>query len=175
MTQRFIPLIFLLFATLFSLNAGASLFDNHANSQFVTVNQAFTFDFTQKNDRLTLSWQVKPGYYLYRQQIKIGVQGATLAEWQLPAGQPHEDEFYGKTEIYPDSLTLPFTVTQAAAGAEMTVTYQAALPPASVIRRKPVRFRLMPLRPTAPLPLSLRPILLRRPAATCLSHPYGRC
>lgn len=124
MTQRFIPLIFLLFTTLFSLNAGASLFDNHANSQFVTVNQAFTFDFTQKNDRLTLSWQVKPGYYLYRQQIKIGVQGATLAEWQLPAGQPHEDEFYGKTEIYPDSLTLPFTVTQAAAGAEMTVTYQ---------------------------------------------------
>lgn len=124
MTQRLISLIFLLFATLFSLNAGASLFDNHANSQFVTVNQAFAFDFTQKNDRLTLSWQVRPGYYLYRQQIKIGVQGATLAEWQLPAGQPHEDEFYGKTEIYPDSLTLPFTVTQAAAGAEITVTYQ---------------------------------------------------
>lgn len=124
MIQRLIPFIFLLLTHLISLNASASLFGQNNNSQFVTVNQAFTFDFAQKGDTLTLSWQVKPGYYLYRQQIKIGVQGATLAEWSLPAGQPHEDEFYGKTEIYPDSLTLPFTIKQAAAGAQMTVTYQ---------------------------------------------------
>lgn len=124
MTQRLIPFIFMLFASLFSLNASASLFGNNSNSQFVTVNQAFAFDFTQKSDRLTLSWQVKPDYYLYRQQIKIGVEGATLAEWRLPAGQPHEDEFYGKTEIYPESLTLPFTITQASPGAQLTVTYQ---------------------------------------------------
>ncbi|MEJ5178214.1 protein-disulfide reductase DsbD [Erwinia sp. MYb416] len=124
MTQRLIPFIFLLFASLFSVNASASLFGQNNNSQFVTVNQAFAFDFTQKNDILTLNWQIKPGYYLYRQQIKISVQGATLAEWSLPAGKPHEDEFYGKTEIYPDSLTLPFTLRQSAAGAQMTVVYQ---------------------------------------------------
>lgn len=124
MTQRLIPFIFLLFASLFSVNASASLFGQNSNSQFVTVNQAFTFDFTQQNDILTLNWQIKPGYYLYRQQIKISMQGATLAEWSLPAGKPHEDEFYGKTEIYPDNLTLPFTLRQVATGAQMTVVYQ---------------------------------------------------
>ena len=124
MSLRFISLIFLLFASLLSVNAGASLFGQPSNSQFVTVNQAFAFDFSQKNDQLTLSWQVKPGYYLYRQQMKISVQGATLAQWSLPAGKPHEDEFYGKTEIYPDSLTLPLIVEQADKGAQMVVTYQ---------------------------------------------------
>lgn len=124
MTQRLIPYIFLLLLSLFSATASASLFGQNSNSQFVPVNQAFAFDFSQKNDQLMLSWQVKPGYYLYRQQIKISVQGATLAQWELPAGKPHEDEFYGKTEIYPDSLTLPFTLEQAGDGAQMTVTYQ---------------------------------------------------
>ncbi|MGF6560772.1 thiol:disulfide interchange protein DsbD [Erwinia aphidicola] len=124
MTQRLIPYIFLLLLSLFSATASASLFGQNSNSQFVPVNQAFAFDFSQKNDRLTLSWQVKPGYYLYRQQLKISVQGATLAQWELPAGKPHQDEFYGKTEIYPQSLTLPFTLEQAGNGAQMTVTYQ---------------------------------------------------
>lgn len=122
--QRFTTLVFLLLLSLFSATASASLFGQNSNSQFVPVNQAFAFDFSQKNDQLMLSWQVKPGYYLYRQQIKISVQGATLAQWELPAGKPHEDEFYGKTEIYPDSLTLPFTLEQAGDGAQMTVTYQ---------------------------------------------------
>ncbi|AUX74558.1 protein-disulfide reductase DsbD [Erwinia pyrifoliae] len=124
MDQRITPFIFLLLTTLFSLNASASLFGQNNSAQFVTANQAFSFDFSQKNERLHLSWQIKPGYYLYRQQIKISLKGATLAQWSLPAGQPHEDEFYGKMAVYPHSLTLPFTLIQAAAGAQLTVSYQ---------------------------------------------------
>ncbi len=43
---------------------------------------------------------------------------------QLPQGVWHEDEFYGKSEIYRDRLTLPVTINQASAGATLTVTYQ---------------------------------------------------
>lgn len=124
MAKRFTTLFFILFTALFSLSASASLFGPKNDSHFVTVDQAFAFDFTQQANRLTLSWQVKPGYYLYRQQIKISAKGATLADWTLPAGHPHEDEFYGKTEIYPDSLTLPLPLQQANKGATLTVTYQ---------------------------------------------------
>ncbi|CAO98034.1 protein-disulfide reductase DsbD [Erwinia tasmaniensis] len=124
MAQRITPFIFLLLTVLLNLNAGAAPFGQNNTSQFVTVNQAFAFDFAQKNERLTLSWQVKPGYYLYRQQVKISLRGATLAEWNLPAGQPHEDEFYGKTAVYTDNLTLPLTLIQASDGAQLTVSYQ---------------------------------------------------
>lgn len=124
MAKRITTLIFILFTALFSFNASASLFGQNSNSHFGTVDQAFAFDFTQQAGKLTLSWQVKPGYYLYRQQIKVSAQGAKLAGWQLPAGKAHEDEFYGKTEIYPESLTLPLVLQQADKGATVTVTYQ---------------------------------------------------
>jgi len=124
MIQRISTFIILLLCATFSVSASASLFGQNTNSQFVPVNQAFAFDFSQQHNQLTLNWQVKPGYYLYRQQIKISVEHARLAEWRLPAGKPHEDEFYGKTEVYPDSLALSFTLLQAEKGAQMTVTYQ---------------------------------------------------
>jgi thiol:disulfide interchange protein DsbD len=124
MAQRIASLIFLLFSILFSASTQASLFDNGARSQFVPVNQAFSFDFSQQGNRLTLHWQVKPGYYLYRQQISLTAQQATLAPLQLPAGQPHEDEFYGKSEIYPQDLTVPVTIQQADSHASVTLRYQ---------------------------------------------------
>lgn len=42
----------------------------------------------------------------------------------MPPGVWHEDEFYGKSEIYRQQLTIPVTVKQAAAGATLTVTYR---------------------------------------------------
>lgn len=123
MVKRLTHCFFLLFIIL-SSGAHASLFGPGSSTHFGTVNQAFSFDFSQRADKLTLSWQVEPGYYLYRQQIHITPQNADLADWTLPAGKPHEDEFYGKTEIYPESLTLPLTLLQAEKGATVSVTYQ---------------------------------------------------
>jgi thiol:disulfide interchange protein DsbD len=42
----------------------------------------------------------------------------------LPPGTWHEDEFYGKSEIYRQRLTVPVTLSQAEKGATLTVTYQ---------------------------------------------------
>ncbi|MDN4629315.1 protein-disulfide reductase DsbD [Erwinia sp. PsM31] len=124
MMKRITTCLLLALIAFFSTGASASLFGNNANSHFGTVDQAFSFDFSQRADRLTLSWTVKPGYYLYRQQISLTAQGAKLADWALPAGKPHEDEFYGKTEIYPDSLTVPLTLLEAKKGATLSVTWQ---------------------------------------------------
>ncbi len=123
MAQRIIKVIFTLLLALSSLHASASLFGQNKN-HFVPVDQAFAFDFRQQGNQLTLSWQVKPGYYLYRQQLLIEPHAAQLASYTLPQGKAHEDEFYGKTEIYPDNLTLPFTLSQADGDATLRVTYQ---------------------------------------------------
>jgi thiol:disulfide interchange protein DsbD len=120
MAQRILTLILLLCST----TAAAGLFDAPGRSTFVPADQAFTFDFQQHQQQLNLIWQVKDGYYLYRKQIRITPAHAAIAEVQLPAGEPHEDEFYGKSEIYRGRLSVPVTVSQAAAGATLTVTYQ---------------------------------------------------
>lgn len=120
MAQRIFTLILLLCST----TAFAGLFDAPGRSSFVPADQAFVFDFQQHQHHLTLNWQVKEGYYLYRQQIRVTPNQARIGTLALPDGEMHEDEFYGKTEIYRQQLTLPLDVTQATKGATLTVTYQ---------------------------------------------------
>ncbi len=67
--------------------------------------------------------QVKEGYYLYRKQISI-TPTRDIAAVQLPAGVWHEDEFYGKSEIYRKRPNVPVTVNRAVAGATLTITYR---------------------------------------------------
>ena len=120
MAQRILTLILLLCST----STFAGLFDAPGRSQFVPADRAFVFDFQQNQHDLNLTWQVKDGYYLYRKQIIITPSQADIAEVKLPPGVWHEDEFYGKSEIYRKQLTIPITVNQAKSGATLTITYQ---------------------------------------------------
>lgn len=120
MAQRFLTLILLLCST----SVFAGLFDAPGRSNFTPADQAFVFDFQQNQHELNLNWNVKEGYYLYRKQISITPAQAQVGKLQLPAGVAHEDEFYGKSEIYRGQLSVPVTVDQAAKGATLTVTYQ---------------------------------------------------
>ncbi|HEG1828712.1 TPA: protein-disulfide reductase DsbD [Enterobacter cloacae] len=120
MAQRFLTLILLLCST----SVFAGLFDAPGRSNFIPAEQAFVFDFQQNQHDLNLTWQVKEGYYLYRKQVSITPAHASVGALQLPAGEWHEDEFYGKSEIYRQHLSVPVTVQQADKGATLTVTYQ---------------------------------------------------
>ncbi|HDS6850797.1 TPA: protein-disulfide reductase DsbD [Enterobacter cancerogenus] len=120
MAQRFFTLILLLCST----SAFAGLFDAPGRSNFIPADQAFVFDFQQNQHDLNLTWQVKEGYYLYRKQVSITPAQASVGALQMPAGEWHEDEFYGKSEIYRQRLNVPVTVNQADTGATLTVTYQ---------------------------------------------------
>ena len=132
MAQRFITLILLLCSILLApYSAQASLFGDNTSfgtkssqSRFIPVDQAFAFDFRQQGDQLTLSWQIHPDYYLYRQQIKIVPNNATLGAFTLPEGIAHHDEFYGEVAIFKQQLTLKIPITQAGEQASVSVTYQ---------------------------------------------------
>lgn len=132
MAQRFITLILLLCSVLLAPHsAQASLFGEKSSfgqqssqSRFIPVDQAFAFDFRQQGDQLTLSWQIHPDYYLYRQQIKIVPQNASLGTFTLPEGIAHHDEFYGEVAIFKQQLTLKIPITQADEQASVSVTYQ---------------------------------------------------
>ncbi|MCB5307147.1 protein-disulfide reductase DsbD [Yersinia massiliensis] len=132
MAQRFLTLILLLCSVLLTpYSAQASLFGENGSfgqkssqNRFIPVDQAFAFDFRQQGDQLTLSWQINPEYYLYREQIKIVPQNATLGAFTLPEGKAHHDEFYGEVAIFKQQLTLKIPITQAGDGASVSVTYQ---------------------------------------------------
>ena len=120
MAQRILTLILLFCST----SAFAGLFDAPGAGKFVPADSAFTFDFQQNEHDLTLNWQIKEGYYLYRQQISVTPVQADIAPLQLPKGESHKDEFFGTSEIYRQRLSLPVTVRSANKAATLTVTWQ---------------------------------------------------
>ena len=168
MDQRLIKLILLL-CSLFLLPtaAQASLFGQNAGNQFVPVDQAFAFDFKQQNDKLTLSWQIRPGYYLYRQQIKLVPQQATLGQFELPAGLTHKDEFFGEVAIFKEPLALTIPLLQASDNASLSVTYQGCAeagfcypPETRVIPLSAVAVATEPAPPAAVTPAETAPASL---------------
>ncbi len=104
--------------------AAQNPFGRTSQSQFVPVDQAFTLDFQQRDHTLTVSWLIRPGYYLYRQQIVLEspfIDGGTV---NLPPGEAHEDEFFGKVDVYRQSLTLAVPLRDIPADTTIRVRYQ---------------------------------------------------
>lgn len=125
MDHRFVKIILLVLGTLlFSQAAQASLFNQDTQTQFVTADQAFSFDFRQQGSALKLDWQIRPGYYLYRQQLHITPNQASIGKIQLPQGLSHKDEFFGEVEIYKQQLSITVPLIQADSQSSITVTYQ---------------------------------------------------
>jgi thiol:disulfide interchange protein DsbD len=119
--------LFLLFTTLVpNANAAFDLtkLQGSQDSSFVTVNEAFPFNFMQQGDRVYLDWQVKPDYYLYQQRISVKANGAEIADLVMEDGTPHNDEFFGDVNIYTEPLTITVPLVSIGDNAELIVRYQ---------------------------------------------------
>jgi thiol:disulfide interchange protein DsbD len=80
-----------------------------SEADLLPVDQAYVL--TAKavsRNRIEFSWQIAPGYYLYRHRFSVmPVDSAFKSNpLQIPDGQKHTDEFFGKVETYRKSVTL---------------------------------------------------------------------
>lgn len=64
---------------------------------------------------LEVDWAIEDGYYLYKNKLSFvsNTDGVVLGDAQLPQGLDHEDEFFGKQQIYRDRffVSIPYTVS----------------------------------------------------------------
>jgi len=111
-------------------NAQQSIFDTsspslfESDNEFLTVDEAFSFDFYQKDSRLEITFHIAEGYYLYRKQFKITGDGAIISATTLPKGESHEDEFFGLQEIYTGELNFTVDISQAIDNSTVNIRYQ---------------------------------------------------
>lgn len=77
-------------------------------------------------DRVEFSWKIAPGYYLYRHRTSVAVVGGGFAAGalQMPAGDKHQDEFFGAVETYRGQLVAVLPGTASAASAQFKVKFQ---------------------------------------------------
>lgn len=75
---------------------------------FLPVDQAFMPDSIQQAGKLTLSWRIAPGYYLYQKQFKLRWQDGNALPVPLPrqAGESHDDPTFGRVVIHRDQVDL---------------------------------------------------------------------
>jgi thiol:disulfide interchange protein DsbD len=72
-----------------------------------------------------VSFQIAPGYYLYREQFKFDATGATLAAVDLPRGKVKFDQTFQKdVETHRDVLRIAIPVQQAGGTFRLAVNYQ---------------------------------------------------
>ncbi|WP_099142969.1 protein-disulfide reductase DsbD [Xenorhabdus kozodoii] len=121
-----ILMLFLLFSGIaLSPVKASALFEPPGKSSYLPADQAFMFDFQQQGNKLTLSWEIQPGYYLYRKQFNIiPAQGASLGKMTYAKAVAHEDEFFGETEVYFQSARIDVPILSATNDGAIQVTYQ---------------------------------------------------
>ncbi|MFY8273965.1 protein-disulfide reductase DsbD [Pseudoalteromonas sp. SSDWG2] len=119
-------LLTLLFSSLsFASNSVLSSLLEPSQNTFLPVDEAFKVDFDQQGSTLFVGWDIAPGYYLYKHKLEFIAKGADLqGPNDLPAGQMIEDEFFGRTEVYFESLSTLSKVTNISDGAVVKIRYQ---------------------------------------------------
>ncbi|OWQ90488.1 protein-disulfide reductase DsbD [Roseateles aquatilis] len=102
--RRLLPALFMLLAL---VATGAARADD-----FLDPEQAFKVDAQLIGDReIQLSFQIAPGYYMYRDQFKLDAPGAKLGEIHWPTPKRKFDETFQKeVETYREHLTIKVPV-----------------------------------------------------------------
>jgi thiol:disulfide interchange protein DsbD len=121
---------FLPFLLWFALLAPAAAQQNsvlnsllNTNDSFLPVEQAFEFDFVQKQNELIVSWTIADGYYLYKDKIKLGGIAVSFSHPSYPASMQIEDEFFGVSQVYFHQLTLRIPLTDISEDAVFKIQY----------------------------------------------------
>ena len=95
-----------------SAAVGRALFGGAGSDEPLPVDQAFVPNprFDRANE-LTVSWQIEPGYYLYRHKFEFSADGEIeLGNPRLPEGVAHTDLNFGDVEVFYDNveIVVPF-------------------------------------------------------------------
>ena len=93
-------------------SAGAQLppvYNTQNEDEFLPPEQAFVFSVQRVSaERYVAQWRIAQEYYLYRDKIVIKAKDSAVG-YQSPQGIAMTDQFFGKTQVYRHSLSIPFS------------------------------------------------------------------
>ena len=114
-----------LLLALLSGSAAGGLFDRFGGAsreRVLAADQAFqltanTLDATS----VELRWAIAPGYYLYRDKFQFSVLDApsiTISALETPAGEPKEDPYFGRQEVFHSGAAMVARLRRDSANAQ---------------------------------------------------------
>lgn len=88
----------------------------HGADELLDPDDAFRFSARMAGpDTVEVSYRVAEGYYLYKSRFSFSAEPATLSlgEPQFPPASWHDDEFFGRAEIFRGEFTVRLPVSAA--------------------------------------------------------------
>lgn len=129
--KKALLLLSFIFSTLMPLSSLAerSLFDSSNvflsnDDEFLKVDEAFIFDFQQIDNQLIVSFNIKDGYYLYKEKFNFTSEKSDIFPVELPIGVDYNDEFFGLQEIYTQPLEFTVNIKSVDEGGSLIIRYQ---------------------------------------------------
>lgn len=102
-------LLSLLLLTL-SMTSQAFFSNEH---DFLPVEEAFQLELLEISGQgPSLYWNITPGHYLYRHSLQAEDSAGENYPLDIPDGIEHADEYFGDTQIYRNSLSIPLAADQ---------------------------------------------------------------
>ncbi|MGU5698749.1 protein-disulfide reductase DsbD [Aeromonas allosaccharophila] len=96
----------------------------NAKPKFLQVDEAFQVESEQRGDQLLLTLHIADDYYLYRHSLRFKGNNLTFSEPALPEGTEHEDDFFGKTRVYYQQVSISVPLKEVGENATLRVRYQ---------------------------------------------------
>jgi thiol:disulfide interchange protein DsbD len=84
------------------------------DNELLRPEEAYRYAVADTGSAIEIDWVVEEGYYLYRNKMSYesGNDAIVFGAIEFPRGEDHEDEFFGKQQIYRDRfyVSIPYTV-----------------------------------------------------------------
>ena len=82
--------------------------------ELLRAEEAYRYAVADTGDAIEIDWVIEDGYYLSRNKMSYasGSDAIVFGAAEMPRGEDHEDEFFGKQQIYRDRffVRIPYTV-----------------------------------------------------------------
>ncbi len=95
---------------IFSISLNIKSQDNYflsENNKILPADEVFKINILNTEDTIVVEWNIKDKYYLYSDSIKINQNNKPVKYIMLKSKKYKiEDEFFGKTEIFKDFLSI---------------------------------------------------------------------
>ncbi|MGD2140836.1 MAG: protein-disulfide reductase DsbD N-terminal domain-containing protein [Burkholderiales bacterium] len=88
------------------------------DEEFLEPEAAFRFSARlTPGERLEVHYRIADGYYLYRERFRFDVQPQSIVQGppRIPQGEWHEDEFFGRSQIYRHEVTISIPIRSGTA------------------------------------------------------------
>ena len=103
----------ILLVAIFSLLAPAATV-NAQDDKPQRPENVYRYVVSDTGDAIEIDWAIEDGYYLYRNKLSFesNTDSVVFGDARLPAGLPHEDEYFGKQQIYRDNfyVSVPYRI-----------------------------------------------------------------